>query len=143
MGLITKKKNISYWFNYCKKHNLDRLYLVIKNASLDSLESYQQYRIKYHEEVGGYALEVFSEDRFVFAFYTSPWDDQEYMMAVISNDIEEKEKFIIKNGQWVDKNSQNPEPIDYNKESLKRDLVTRTDGGKIVYYDFTTNNKLQ
>lgn len=141
MGFLTKKKNISFWFNYCKKNNLDELYLTIKNIPENSKDNYQLYRVKYYEEVAGYALELFSEDRFIIVFFTSSWDDQEYTIALIDESIEEKEKFIIKNGQWVDKQSLIPEPIDYNKESLKRDLITRDDDGKVVYYDFS--NKLQ
>lgn len=142
MGFLSRKKNITYWFNYCKKYNIDTLYLVL-HTNVISVDELQQYRIKYHPDLEGYALEVFAEDRFVFAFYTTAWDNSIYFEMQLEN-ITEKEKFILKNGQWVDKESLSPEPLDYSKEMIKRDLISRDDTGKILYYDFTNDdNKLQ
>lgn len=143
MGIFTKKKNISYWMNYCKRFNLGTVYLVLKKP-LENVDAIQQYRIKYHEKLQGYALEVFSGDRFVFAFYTSPWDDSEYIELMIENVLEQEKYILNDNGQWVDKETLNPEPIDYTSEMINRDLLSRDETGKILYYDFTgENNKLQ
>lgn len=142
MGILTKSKNVSYWFNYCKKNNIEKIYLAIKSEIESSSDDYQIYRVKYYEQLAGYALEVFSEDRFLMVYLTSAWVEQEYDILIDGDKIEEKEKYVINNdGLWEDKRTINSHSLSDNGKPIKKDIIVKSDDGIVVYYDFS--NKLQ
>ena len=141
MRIFKKKKNISYWVEYCKKNSITKLYLVLKGTPYQvSVDERNTYRLRYNCEINGYVLEVFSKDRFLIVNYTSLWDEWEYK-SIASVDIEKKIKFVLINNEWMpNNNNNNVEPIKTNKKDKSNNNSDSTINQNVVYHDFTNKN---